>query len=388
EIPPNEKIGFYLTCARYERIFHTSISGPEAEEILRHDGKIGSYLVRESLSSPGTFVISVRSTDDKISHIKLFFDVRVVLYRNAVSGFSDEFEKLQSHPSQFESVRCFAGKSEENINKNRYKNIVANDRTRVYLEGDPPPGHTDYINANYIKKTLQTFFRYHCLLKVYICTQGCLPNTVDDFWEMVWQQNSRIIVMITKEVEKNKVRLYINFTLPLFCLREEYFFQTFFAFRISVVVIGLEEQKRDFVFRTFEMKDTEAECSRTIYQFQYMTWPDHGCPNNPLDLINFRNEVRNCEFECRQGEPWGPWVVHCSAGIGRGGVFLVIDIMTDHIEVDPSLCYVNIFRTVLMLRDQRAGIIQSDLQYRFIYQALDTYLSKFHHGFSVLPYTS
>uniref|UniRef100_A0A0N5AGB8 protein-tyrosine-phosphatase n=1 Tax=Syphacia muris TaxID=451379 RepID=A0A0N5AGB8_9BILA len=407
EIPPNEKIGFYLTCARYERIFHASISGLEAEEILKHDGKIGSYLVRESLSSPGTFVISVRSTDDRITHIKLYFDVGdkdaqgcfyvtsqikylglgPLLYRYKTLPMVIEGveyptvrlkDKLQSHPSQFEPLRCFAGKSEENINKNRYKNIVANDRTRVYLETEPPPGHSDYINANYVKVCPDRYPEYAGLKKLYICTQGCLPNTVDDFWEMVWQQNSRIVVMITKEVEKEKNKCCHYWPNP------EKSFNTGWNKKYSIRNLG-EEQKRDFIFRTFELKDNESEIVRTVYHFQYVTWPDHGCPNNPLDLINFRNEIRNCEFECRQGAAWGPWIVHCSAGIGRSGVFLVIDIMTEHISrivaqkaVDSSLCYVNVFRTVLMLRDQRAGIIQSDLQYRFIYQALNVYLLKFH----------
>ena len=119
------------------------------------------------------------------------------------AGFKEEFESLQ----QQESKHLFSrkeGQRPENRAKNRYKNILPFDHTRVILI-DVEPDSTDYINANRILPDDEPTNK-----KAYIATQGCKDNTRRDFWQMVWQEDTRVIVMTTKEVEKSKVK-YANY---------------------------------------------------------------------------------------------------------------------------------------------------------------------------------
>ncbi|MFH4983249.1 hypothetical protein AB6A40_009958 [Gnathostoma spinigerum] len=259
-IPPNEQIGWTVSRPITERWFHTGISGREAETLLVEEGKIGTYLVRESQSTPGQFAISVKTGDNKVTHIMIFnedgrFDIKggatfatigellehyvrnpmvdqagtVVPLKQPLpstrvpatsiderlhrlelvdrltgkDGFADEFEKLQhQEPSDFVSRK--EGKKPENISKNRYKNIIPYDHTRIVLRCDGSSPSDDYINANLIECLPKEYPEFKDLRRRYISTQGCLPNTVSDFWRMVWQEDSRIIVMTTKEVERGR----------------------------------------------------------------------------------------------------------------------------------------------------------------------------------------
>ncbi len=77
---------------------------------------------------------------------------------------------------------------------------VTVDHTRVVLnDADPEVAGSDYINANYISGEVPgSEVRY-------VATQGCLPGTVNDFWSMIWQEKTRVIVMTTNEVERGRV---------------------------------------------------------------------------------------------------------------------------------------------------------------------------------------
>uniref|UniRef100_A0A3P9IWC7 protein-tyrosine-phosphatase n=1 Tax=Oryzias latipes TaxID=8090 RepID=A0A3P9IWC7_ORYLA len=303
------ELKYPLNCAdpTSERWFHGHLSGREAEKLLTEKGKNGSFLVRESQSHPGDFVLSVRTGDDKtdssdgkpkVTHVMIRCQVSgdairvslggswlsggcccrvhvftVTLFQHDLKydvgggekfdsltdlvehykknpmvetlgtvlqlkqplnttrinaaeiesrvrelsklaeatdkvkqGFWEEFETLQQQECKLLYSRK-EGQRAENKNKNRYKNILPFDHTRVVLnDGDPNEPGSDYINANIIMVSLPLAVRLcGSVCKSYIATQGCLQNTISDFWRMVFQENSRVIVMTTKEVERGKV---------------------------------------------------------------------------------------------------------------------------------------------------------------------------------------
>ncbi|XP_055340140.1 tyrosine-protein phosphatase non-receptor type 11-like [Paramacrobiotus metropolitanus] len=414
------ELKFPLMCPdpTTERWFHGYLSGKEAETQLRDKGKTGSFLVRESQSKPGQYVLSVR-TDDKlpVTHIMInsvnnkyeivsgeSFDSLTDLVEhykknlmvdttgtvvslkhpyNATkfpvtdicvrvrelqkdshttmkSGFWEEFESLQQQDLRALHPRK-EGQKPENKVKNRFKNILPFDHTRVILRDstDSTPG-SDYINANYIYPDESNEFQ-----KRYIAIQGCLPNTLGDFWRMVWQENSRVIVMATKEYERNRQK----------CSR--YWPELGQDLQYGPIKVRClsETGYADFFLREFEIQNNQRkDPARIISQFHLHAWPDHGVPADPGCVLNFLHKV-NDRQESIPGA--GPVVVHCSAGIGRTGTFIVLDILIDHIKnarKNGIECEIDIHRTVLMIRERRSGMVQAESQYKFIYMAVQHYV--------------
>ncbi|XP_048777543.1 tyrosine-protein phosphatase non-receptor type 11-like isoform X1 [Ostrea edulis] len=415
-----------------ERWFHGHISGKEAEKVLVEKGKNGSYLVRESQSKPGDFVLSVR-TEDKVTHVMICFHDKDETYdvgggekfksltdlvehykknpmveklgtvvhlktpfnatrisasglENRVKqlekekdsantkskgGFWDEFEQLQ----QMEVRHLYSrkeGQRIENKPRNRYKNILPFDHTRVVLkDGDPNVIGSDYINANFITMDEDSAEPNK---KSFIATQGCLPGTVSDFWRMIWQENTSVIVMTTKEVERGKVKAVRYWPSPddpddiL-----ERMFETYDG-KIFVKFIS-QKNESDYIIRELEVwkinKDNKREETRPVFQFHFLTWPDYGVPSDPGCVLNFLNVVNAQQEKIKDA---GPIVVHCSAGIGRTGTFIVIDIILNQIKMYGLECEIDIQKTIQMVRSQRSGMVQTEAQYKFVYMAVLHYL--------------
>ena len=392
-----------------ERWFHGEIHGRDAETLLLSKGQHGSYLVRTSTHSPGNFVLTARVMDD-ISHIMIqhidnkFYisngpqfntlpeiveyyeknnivesDGRVVdlrmpfcctsflphqigqrvselskpndkLYGKA--GFEDEYQQLQDDSTRNLYSRKEGGKP-ENRRRNRFKNILPFDHTRVILK-DPDPSGNTYINANYISGEVPNS-KYS-----YIATQGCLPTTISDFWSMVWQEKSMIIVMITNEVERGRDK----------CARYWPDHKESLLFgRVKIACLN-EVVHPCFVVRHFVLND-----SRDVFQYQFKAWPDHGVHNNPQDILNFRKNInlKMKEF-IDAGHIPGPLVVHCSAGIGRTGTYIAIDIIIKLIEHQGWEREIDIQRTIQLLRTHRSGMVQTEDQYRFVYHTIKQYV--------------
>jgi len=211
---------------------------------------------------------------------------------------------------------------------------------------------SDYINASYINGQIPGSER------TYICTQGPTKNTIDDFWKMVWEQTSSVIVMLTKEVENTKPK----------CSRywpEEHEAEMYGRLRVTLLHVDLTGE---IVIRTMLIEDMQGS-SRIITQFQYISWPDHGLPVSTtafLDLVRMVDKQKKT----------GPVIVHCSAGIGRSGTFCTVhstitkyryDIATKP-DVSPSF---DILHTVIYMRQQRPGMVQTKEQYMFCYLSID-----------------
>jgi len=235
-----------------------------------------------------------------------------------------------------------------NRDKNRYGNALPPEKTRVILK----TGKSDYINANWVDGDDGT---------KYIITQGPMEETFGDFWRMVWETNTHVIVMLTKEVEngrpkcghywdkKNKTPLEVE------------------EFAISTE----KKEKKDegeLTIRTFKLKNTKSNEERTVFQYQYAAWPDQGIPPT------FDSFLEIVEESDKKKED-GPIVVHCSAGLGRSGAFAMVHSSLKKLEQDlkkdpkanPEF---HMEALVFKMRKQRHGLIQTGKQFEFVYRAI------------------
>uniref|UniRef100_A0A8C8TWW6 Tyrosine-protein phosphatase non-receptor type 13 n=1 Tax=Peromyscus maniculatus bairdii TaxID=230844 RepID=A0A8C8TWW6_PERMB len=237
--------------------------------------------------------------------------------------------------------QCLIGQTKENRRKNRYKNILPYDSTRVPL-GD----EGGYINASFIRIPVgtQEF--------VYIACQGPLPTTVGDFWQMVWEQNSTVIAMMTQEVEGDKVKCqrYWPSILGTTTMANE---------RLRLALLRMQQLK-GFVVRVLSLEDIQVREVRHISHLNFTAWPDHDTPSQPDDLLTFISYMRHIHTS-------GPVVTHCSAGIGRSGTLICIDVVLGLISQDLEF---DISDLVRCMRLQRHGMVQTEGQYVFCYQVI------------------
>uniref|UniRef100_UPI00398EE1A2 tyrosine-protein phosphatase non-receptor type 6-like n=1 Tax=Pristiophorus japonicus TaxID=55135 RepID=UPI00398EE1A2 len=362
------ELKYPLNCSdpTNERWYHGHLSGSAAERLLGEKKVPWSFLVRESLSKPGDFVLSVVIDSEKeaegdqilkVTHIKVMcqdgrytvggpqkFDTLTDLveyYKRSVieqidgmkvylkqpyyatrinaadienrvqelnktenpevakGGFWEEFDALQKQEDVKKQSRT-EGQRAENKSKNRYKNILPFDSTRVILHMDKDSApYSDYINANYIKSETLVNRSGRLAPKTCIATQGCLLSTVNDFWKMIWQENSRIIVMTTREVEKGR-----NKCVPYWPeMNEEKEYGRYCVKQL------IEREAIDYKIRELEVSITNTRTKpRMIYHYQYMSWPDHGVPTEPGGVLSFLEQVNSKQDEIRDA---GPIIIHC-----------------------------------------------------------------------------
>ncbi|XP_063067548.1 tyrosine-protein phosphatase non-receptor type 4-like isoform X2 [Engraulis encrasicolus] len=239
------------------------------------------------------------------------------------------------------SMSC--AKLPQNISKNRYRDISPYDATRVILKGAE-----DYINANYINMEIPA----SGLINRYIACQGPLPNTCGHFWQMSWEQGSSLVVMLTTQVERGRVKCHQYWPNPSST-------GTYGSYQLNCLS---EEGNGAFTIREMTLTNNETQEERPLTQLQYMAWPDHGVPDDSTDFLNFVALVRS-KREAREQ----PVVVHCSAGIGRTGVLITMETAMCMMESSQPVYPLDIVRT---MRDQRAMMIQTPSQYRFVCEAI------------------
>ncbi|XP_017861980.1 PREDICTED: tyrosine-protein phosphatase non-receptor type 61F isoform X1 [Drosophila arizonae] len=235
----------------------------------------------------------------------------------------------------------------QNRGLNRYRDVNPYDHSRIVLKR----GTIDYINANLVKLDRAD--------RQYILTQGPLQDTVGHFWLMVWEQNSRAILMLNKLKEKKQVKCHPYWPDQLGANN---------ALNLKDVNLSVElircENYQNFVRRWFKLTDLETNKSREVMQFHYTTWPDFGIPSSPDAFLKFLQQVRDSGA---LKEDVGPAVVHCSAGIGRSGTFCLVDCCL--VLVDKyGEC--NVSKVLCELRTYRLGLIQTADQLDFSYQAI------------------
>ncbi|XP_028172137.1 tyrosine-protein phosphatase corkscrew-like [Ostrinia furnacalis] len=472
--------------------FHGIMSAKEAEHLIMEKGKNGSFLVRESRAHPGEFVLSVR-VRGRVSHVMIRrqhnkydvgsgeqFDDLVGLIEHfrsfpmtetsgdvlrllqPVSGTRlrahridrkvhemqevedcPKLESKNSFESEFLTLKMLEerhvfttheGLRPENALKNRYRNILPYDQTRVVLRDSDK--ESDYINANFIRASRisdssssvqssnESLHSVQSLIlrsetkkptplvskslsddalrevkmgikmdklngnftgdivkdKVYIAAQGCLPNTKDDFWRMIWQEDVRIIAMITNEMEKGKKKCERYW--PMSGQEERYG-------HLTVKSIS-ETQYEDYLLREWDAC-ADGQACRTIYQYQFTAWPDHGTPSEPDGVLNFIRDINRRMYQIRQDKnppEQNILCVHCSAGVGRTGTFIVLDMLIDKIKTSGFNCDIDVHDAVRLARAQRSGMVQNKQQYRFIYLALQDYMENKNLKIKKKVYTS
>ncbi|XP_051970979.1 receptor-type tyrosine-protein phosphatase mu-like isoform X8 [Xyrauchen texanus] len=253
-------------------------------------------------------------------------------------GFKEEYESFfEGQAAPWDSA-----KKDENRMKNRYGNIIAYDHSRVRLQPVEGEQSSDYINANYVDG-------YH-RPNHYITTQGPMQETIYDFWRMIWQENTATIVMVTNLVEVGRVK----------CCK--YWPDDTEIYRDMKVTLIETQLLSEYVIRTFAVEKRGAHEIREIRQFHFTGWPDHGVPYHATGLLGFVRRIK-----AKSPANAGPMVIHCSAGAGRTGCFIVIDIMLDMAEREGV---VDIYNCVRELRSRRVNMVQTEEQYVFIHDAI------------------
>ncbi|XP_037949818.1 tyrosine-protein phosphatase 99A-like isoform X1 [Teleopsis dalmanni] len=271
------------------------------------------------------------------------------LHADGDIGFSREYEAIQNE-CVTDDLPCEHSQHPENKRKNRYLNITAYDHSRVHLH--PIPGqkkNLDYINANFIDGYQKS--------RAFIGTQGPLPDTFDCFWRMIWEQRVAIIVMITNLVERGRRKC------DMYWPRDGV--ETYGVIQVKLVE---EEVMSTYTVRTLQIKHLklkkkkQSNTEKIVYQYHYTNWPDHGTPDHPLPVLNFVKKS-----SAANPPDAGPIVVHCSAGVGRTGTYIVLDAMLKQIQQKGV---VNVFGFLRHIRIQRNFLVQTEEQYIFLHDAL------------------
>ncbi|XP_057296521.1 receptor-type tyrosine-protein phosphatase F-like [Hydractinia symbiolongicarpus] len=275
------------------------------------------------------------------------------MHANSDYLFSEEYASLgPNRPDRtFHSAHAA-----ENTSKNRYRDIAAYDQTRVRLMSlDGVPG-SNYINANFVDGYHKT--------SAYIATQAPLNHTISDFWRMVWENNSRIIVMLTNLVERGRIKC------------DQYWpSERFASYKGFDVTLESTQQYATYVVREFSvvkkaitlpsgLLTSEGE-PRTIWQYHYTEWPDFGVPRERTSILSFILRTR----EHADDSP-APPILHCSAGVGRTGTFAVLDAQMRRLDHRQDIEIYNFLKNI---RQQRSYLVQQECQYIFIHDVLLDY---------------
>ncbi|XP_042558941.1 protein tyrosine phosphatase receptor type Db isoform X2 [Clupea harengus] len=318
-------------------------SFPSSKAMSSHHPTDPVELRRINFQTPGLRAAGYRRLSSMASHPPI-----------PVSELADQLERLKANDNlrfsqEYESIdpgQQFTWEHsnlEVNKPKNRYANVIAYDHSRVLLSSiDGMPG-SDYINSNYIDGYRRQ--------NAYIATQGPLPETFCDFWRMVWEQHTANVVMMTKLEEKSRVKC------------DQYWpsrgTETYGLIQVTLVDTL---ELATYCVRTFAMFKNGCSEKREVRQFQFTAWPDHGVPEHPTPFLAFLRRIKACN-----PPDAGPMIVHCSAGVGRTGCFIVIDAMVERIKQEKT---VDIYGHVTLMRSQRNYMVQTEDQYVFIHDAI------------------
>uniref|UniRef100_A0A2K6GZ53 Tyrosine-protein phosphatase non-receptor type n=1 Tax=Propithecus coquereli TaxID=379532 RepID=A0A2K6GZ53_PROCO len=230
----------------------------------------------------------------------------------------------------------------QNLDKNRYKDVLPYDTTRVLLQGNE-----DYINASYVNMEIPAAN----LVNKYVATQGPLPHTCAQFWQVVWDQKLSLIVMLTTLTERGRTKCHQYWPDPPDIMDHG-------GFHIQC---QSEDCTIAYVSREMLVTNTQTGEEHTLTHLQYVAWPDHGVPDDSSDFLEFVNYMRSLRVDSE------PVLVHCSAGIGRTGVLVTMETAMCLIERNLPVYPLDVVRK---MRDQRAMMVQTSSQYKFVCEAI------------------
>ncbi|CAN9497880.1 unnamed protein product [Ophioblennius macclurei] len=255
-----------------------------------------------------------------------------------------EWEALCSY--QAEPCSVAVAQLPDNMDKNRHVESLPYDHARVKLKTEANPNKRDYINASII-------FDHDPRQPAYIATQGPLPHTVTDFWQMVWENGCTVIVMMTALVEdgeKQCERYWPDEGSSLYHIYE-------------VNLVSEHIWCKDFLVRSFYLKNVQTQETRTVTQFHLLSWPADGIPTSTRPLLDFRRKVN----KCYRGRSC-PIIVHCSDGTGRTGTYILIDMVLNRMA--KGVKEMDIAAALEHIRDQRLGLVRTKDQFEFALTAV------------------
>ncbi|XP_051555699.1 receptor-type tyrosine-protein phosphatase N2-like isoform X2 [Myxocyprinus asiaticus] len=255
-----------------------------------------------------------------------------------------EWEALCAY--QAEPNATTIGQRDGNTKKNRTSTVIAYDHCRITLKAENNQGNSDYINASPIMD-------HDPRNPAYIATQGPLPSTVADFWQMVWESGCVVIVMLTPLSENGVKQCYHYWPDEGSNLYNIY----------EVNLVSEHVWCEDFLVRSFYLKNMQTNETRTVTQFHYHTWLNNQTPETSQTLLDFRRKVN----KCYRGRSC-PVIVHCSDGAGRTGTYILIDMVLN--KMSKGAKEIDIAATLEHLRDQRPGMVQTKEQFEFALTAV------------------
>lgn len=278
------------------------------------------------------------------------------------AGLIAEYAEIRQRPpdGSFNNAKLRSNQS-----KNRYTDVLCYDHSRVCLSQIDGDATSDYINANFVDGYKQK--------NAFISTQGPLPKTCGDFWRMVWEQQTLVVVMTTRVVERGRTKC-AQYWGP-----EPGDEVQAGGFTVTTLEV---DTNPDYTISMLLLTNNKTDETREVCHMLYTVWPDYGVPQSAKALLQFLSLVRQQQSKllASRGDTWAghprgpPIVVHCSAGIGRTGTFCTLDICISRLEDTGT---VDIRGTVEKIRAQRAYSIQMPDQYVFCHRALAEYaLSK------------
>lgn len=246
-----------------------------------------------------------------------------------------------------------------NVSKNRYQDVPCQDQCAVKLESPPSP--CAYIHANYVGCPMVPEKRF-------ICCQGPLEHTIEEFWWMIIQNKVEQVVMLCKTVETGKLKCAQYWPGEKGEKKE---------FKSGVVVeniSGSKPMERDAEIQITTLNVNFGGQTMTVRHLHWTDWPDRGVPPCKLTSLELLSAVRGSKV---------PIVVHCSAGIGRTGTIVAIEYILEKIAENKPLPPMP--DLVKQIRDQRAYSIQNDIQYLYIHRVmLHYFLDKYKEKYAAL----
>uniref|UniRef100_H2UFW5 Protein tyrosine phosphatase receptor type Na n=1 Tax=Takifugu rubripes TaxID=31033 RepID=H2UFW5_TAKRU len=255
-----------------------------------------------------------------------------------------EWEALCSY--QADPSSSIVAQNPNNIDKNRHAESLPYDHSRVKLKSDVNATKQDYINASFI-------FDHDPRQPAYIATQGPMAHTVADFWQMVWENGCTVIVMMTALVEdgeKQSERYWPDEGSSLYHIYE-------------VNLVSEHIWCKDFLVRSFYLKNVQTQETRTLTQFHLLSWPANGIPTSTRPLLDFRRKVN----KCYRGRSC-PIIVHCSDGTSRTGTYILIDMVLNRMA--KGVKEIDIAAALEHIRDQRPGLVRTKDQFEFALTAV------------------
>ncbi|CAF3641045.1 unnamed protein product [Adineta steineri] len=317
-------------------------------DIRNHTHEEIINMIRYSRERPfGELELVIKSKDENNS---LENSLQILRSDLTTNRLTEQYETLERRKNGFTFE---ISSNQTNYYYNRYKDVLPYDQTRVILKNNI---ENDYINANYINMPIISTD----IVNRYIATQGPLPTTCEAFWQMIWEQECTLIIMLTTLFESGRIKCHQYW--PNVSETNDYGLFTIRCTR--------ERKENELMYREFIFLNKEINEERIIYQIQNEIWPDHGVPNDYVSFVDFVLEIR----ELRKANKHLPILVHCSAGIGRTGVLILMETALCLMENNQSVFPLNIVR---LMREQRLGMIQTASQYQFACEAV---LYAYDHG--------